>query len=678
MGELALMKRMLLAGLVALAGAATATADPYRISEFSKQPNISGLSMSPEGDFIVGMVAEPGSNNERQAVAVWELDREIDTTKPLIPSSITPSDGRMQLFGAQALTAGVVRVTAGQTWSGSNPCTEGGSTAGSVDTWTYKAFWTTRDLKKFDDGIAGLGNERIRDPQLENCMRLNGRLQVYTSLPLEEDYVILERFDPNSDKTEYFKTNLRTGERQGFVPRYGRGEIALNDPRNGDVLVRQDVEPRGGEFFIETYIFNEATNSFEKEEPLTYNAADRYEVRVLGRDEQSGQFYVLTDKFSDKAAIYFYDVNTDQFSSEPVFAHPDFAATGIVLGSKPHNFNRPLGFLYGDIVEKTYWIDPEVAGIQDGLNAAFPGQIVEFGGSNDDYSRILFSTYKPNQPRTYFVLVDKSKVAVIGAQMPWLNDGTLGEGKLVYYTARDGMEVPAILTMPGGWTPADGPVPAIVYPHGGPWVRDFPAGYDFNVQAMAGNGIAVLQPQYRGSTGWGRKLWLAGDMEWGQKMQDDKDDGARWLVEQGFARADQIAIMGFSYGGYAAFAATIRDNSPFQCAIGGAGVANVEFFNKRVSQNKITRQIQGWTIAGLDPIRNGEKAHLPILIYHGDRDVRVPPKEGRTFYDAVRSYTDATYVEIKDMPHGYQRPEFRREKLDVTFDFLTSKCNFQL
>jgi dipeptidyl aminopeptidase/acylaminoacyl peptidase len=235
--------------------------------------------------------------------------------------------------------------------------------------------------------------------------------------------------------------------------------------------------------------------------------------------------------------------------------------------------------------------------------------------------------------------------------------------------------VPGLLSLPEGYeAETDGRIPTIILPHGGPWARDY-AGWDVSgwVPFLTSRGYAVLQPQYRGSTGFGRELWFAGDKEWGQKMQDDKDDGAQYLVDQGIADPDKLAIFGYSYGGFAAFAATVRENSPYQCAIAGAGVSNLSLFNRLVSEDRIQRIVQGETLAGMDPSKNTEKANIPILVYHGDRDVRVPIKEGRGFYNAVKGRVNAKFVEIKDMPHSLPWwPDHHRQSLKAIDDWLKS------
>lgn len=666
-----MLKKLALAATVSLSAllpGLSALAAPIPIEALAREPALSSVSMSDEGDLLIGLVGQPGKEKELLAVAVWELPEDLSTVRRLTPTRITPSNGKMRFVGATALKQGKVFVVGSQAWTGQTQCLEGGGN-GSVKTFVRKVYIGSRTIDDLEEGFAGIGRERLRDKSLEQCRDLNNLVGVANSLPSDPENVIINYNNIASGDTEYYKVNLRTEKKEPVVLREGPGGPGLLDPRTNEVLTRSKLETRDGNFVVETYIWNTAENRFDHEPVLDDNVKERFDIAVLGRNDETGEYFVRTDKFSDKKTIYSYDPKTDSFSKEPVFAHPDFDALDVVQSRRT---GRVLGFSYYADVPRTYWIDPTWRSIQEGLEQAYPEQIVELGTATEDLNRILFTTSSSAQPPVYHLLVDKARVITIGASRPWIDTGALRKTELVYYPARDGLQVPGFLTLPKDWTKEKGPIPTVVLPHGGPWVRD-DAGWDPTgwIQFLATRGYAVLQPQYRGSTFFGRKLWVAGDAEWGQKMQDDKDDGARWLVEQGIADADKIAIFGYSYGGFAAFAATVRPDGPFSCAIAGAGVANLALFNRLVSDNRISRARQGWTIAGMDPLQNAARAVLPILIYHGDRDVRVPIGEGSSFYNAVKGRVNAKFVQIKDMPHSLPWwPEHHEKSLKAIEEFL--------
>jgi dipeptidyl aminopeptidase/acylaminoacyl peptidase len=385
---------------------------------------------------------------------------------------------------------------------------------------------------------------------------------------------------------------------------------------------------------------------------------------------------VATDRFSDNVAVYFYDPRTQHFSSEPVAAIPNFDINGIVLGSHASNFNRLLGFRYEGADYATYWVDPDLRAIQESLNSSFRDRHVSIMDFNGDLSTVLFETSSGAHPPAYYLLRNRREAVMLGESRPWMSNARMREPELVHYAARDGRQIPGILTLPVGWTHADGPLPAVILPHGGPWARDA-TGWDESgwPQFLASRGYAVLQPQYRGSQGWGRSLWLAGDGEWGQKMQDDKDDGAAWLVSQGIAVQDRVAIFGYSYGGFAAIAATVRPHSPYQCAIAGAGVANLTRIGHNWSDSRLQRIYQGHTVAGMDPMQHTADANIPILLIAGDRDVRVPLWHSQDFYNAVRGHVPAELIIVPDMPHSLPwYPAHYRTLLGAVERYLHDDC----
>jgi dipeptidyl aminopeptidase/acylaminoacyl peptidase len=664
-----------MAAAALLFGSAGASAQKLDIEAMARAPAISGVTMSPEGTMLIGIVADPRNPDER-ALAEWDI-ANIDPSKPLAATRLTPGNSRMGFVSARALKAGKVLAFGNQPWTGSlGGCGEG-SKMGATKTYVYKAFLTDFTIKDFDDPFAEGRTIGVSDAT-QSCLEIATSPSIVENLPLDPESVIVRRQDQTTLESRYLKINLKTGKSENLYRDVGELSISLIDPRDGKVLTKQRVKPRGNlEYDAETYILNPATGDFDLQPALTVDFKDRRKLSVEAYDEATGKYFVVTDKFSDKTAIYLYDARTQKFDDAPLFAHKDFDATGVVLGSHPSNFGKILGFRYYGANEETYWTDPQMRSIQEGLEAAFKGQTVHIQGDTDDMSKVLFVTEGPRNPPTYYLLLNKSKVVMIGNQRPWIKPDTLGERSLIYYSARDGMKIPAFLTLPAGWKKGDKAPPAIVLPHGGPWARD-EIGWDASgwTQFLATRGYAVLQPQYRGSEGWGHDLWLAGDAQWGLKMQDDNDDGANWLVSQGYANKDRIAIFGYSYGGFAAFAASVRPGGPFKCAIAGAGVSNLARTSNNWSENREQRAMQGNTVKGMDPSQNTDKLSMPILIFHGDHDVRVPLYNSTDFYNAVKSTGKAKLVILKDMGHQMDKwtASNFRDSLGAMEDFLKNDC----
>ncbi|ADM10325.1 prolyl oligopeptidase family protein [Parvularcula bermudensis HTCC2503] len=645
-------------------------AEPIPVEALSREPEMTSLSMSAEGDYLVGLVSPAGNDGEKLALAVWDLEKGGE------PKLTAPND-RIRFIAAQALKADKLFFLTSQAWTGTLQGCGEGRRVGSTATFLNKLYMTDTAMDDFEEPFTGarrLGNSDAT----ERCFEIAGEAGLYQDLPLDPTDVIAQRVNTDTLITEYYRVNLVTGRETLIYKETSRESAGLFNPRTGELLTKFRQSPDGnGGYTFETLIRDDETGSFDVHDKLTWTADNRHSIQIVGRDEKTGYYYVSTDQFSNTADIYFYDPVAREYESEPLFALDNFVASGVVLGQKESNFNELLGFRYLGASPSTYWIDPEWDAIVRGLENAYPDRGIGIVDYTDDLSKILFTTESSTYPPAYHILVDKRATQDIGAQRPWIDSDALRPTSLIYYTARDGLRIPGLLTLPKGFTPGeDAPLPAIVLPHGGPWARDY-ANWDATgwTQFLASRGYAVLQPQYRGSDNWGRSLWRAGDNEWGLKMQDDKDDAAAWLVDQGIADRDQMAIFGYSYGGFAAMAATVREGGPFQCAIAGAGVSNLDRLSNTWSENRVQRALQGRTVDGMDPAENTRHANIPVLVYHGDRDVRVPLFHGRDFYNAVKDRVDAELLVVEDMPHSLPWwPRHHRVTLEAIERFLSTTC----
>ncbi len=639
------------------------------VEDLGRYPAMSSLDMSPDGKFLVGLMTPPGNDGTDRGVAVWDL------TKPGSAPTFTPSNDKMKFIGASAFKAGKILVRANQAWTGAMyGCIEGKST-GATKTFIQKTYMTDIKMKKFDEPFEPV---KTGNGILETCAKVSDVGGIVADLPLDDTRVVVSRVSKEWEFTEYLVYDLKKDSYKLIFRENATDSLGLIDTRTGELLTKQRLDNLAdGEYYFTTLIVNDA-GEFEEHSQLTWTSSKRNTIDVVGKDETSGKYYVVTDQFSDKSALYMYDAKAKKFDDQPLFAHPDFSVTGISLGRKPNNFNKLLAVFYDAADEEVYYVDEDLYAIHEGLKSAFPGKTITIREYTEDFSKVLFITGSTVDTATYYLLRDRKVPELIGASRPWILPQDIGPTELVYYNARDGMKIPAFLAKPPGWKNGDGPVPTVIMPHGGPWARDYAqssGGGDTWVHFFTSRGYAVLKPQYRGSRGWGHSLWLAGDNEWGQKMQDDKDDGAAWLVQEGIADPNKLVMMGYSYGGFAAFAATVRENSPYQCAIAGAGVANLERVGALWSDDRIQRAIQGHTVTGMDPIENTDKANIPILIFHGDRDVRVPLFHSTDFYNKVKDKVDAELVVVKDMPHSNPWwPENFNTSFNAIDDFLDNRC----
>lgn len=658
---------LLSAPLFAVSPHVQAQTNPIPIETLAKLPALSNISLSRDGDYMVGLVGQGDSN--RQSLAVWD---PRDLSKP---PKMTKPDGDVEFIYAEALKAGKVLVVARTKWTGVLAGCGEGKRIGGTKTYLTKIFITDTQFSSFTEPFEGNMNNRDMSEAERICSQIIGTGRIAADLPLDPDHVIISNKSGIYDRsTTYLKYNLRTDKGEVMFKNRGSDNIGLMDPRNGDILTKNGADFGDGRYKALTHI-KSASGEFELHKKLTSDSEDRHNIQVLGRDEVSGKYLVATDQFSNNIKVYEYDATAKSYADSPKYEQKDFDVTGIVRSTKENNFGNVLGYRYAGGSRQSVWNDPKFNAAQKSFERKFPGKNVSISDWTQNEDKMIVQVDGDDTPTSFF-LYNNGGAKFLGSAIPELAKNDLNPGELIYYTARDGMKIPGLLTMPSGWKPGDAAPPAVIHPHGGPWARDS-IGWDASgwIPFLTSRGYAVLRPQYRGSTGWGRELWLAGDAEWGQKMQDDKDDGAAWLVEQGFADKEKIAIFGYSYGGYAAFAAAVRPNSPYSCAIGGAGVSALTKLGKTWSSNSQQRAYQGKTVKGMDPMENTEKANIPVLVFHGDRDVRVPIFHGKDYYKKIKKKVPAELVVVKDMPHSMPwTPKMQKESLTSIEEFLENEC----
>lgn len=325
------------------------------------------------------------------------------------------------------------------------------------------------------------------------------------------------------------------------------------------------------------------------------------------------------------------------------------------------------------------WFDARWAAVQAGVDAALPGRLNVLSG--DKNGRVLVASAGDVDPGRWFVLDTRSgRFREITEAMPGLKPDTMRPMEPISYAARDGVTVPAYLTRPAG---VDGPAPMVVLIHGGPHVRDR-WGWDEEVQLMARAGYLVFQPQFRGSTGFGRRFEEAGYRQWGRAMQDDITDGVRHLVERKLADPQRICIYGASYGGYAALWGTIRTPELYRCGVSFAGVSDLKdmlgsgmWDDSTPISREITRvrigdpEQDAQALDEVSPLRHAARVGVPLLIAHGSEDLRVLPSQSRAMVRALEAAgRPVQWMSIDGEGHGLNLVRSRIRYFTALMNFL--------
>jgi dipeptidyl aminopeptidase/acylaminoacyl peptidase len=629
------------AGAWAAPANAAAEAAPIPMQAWVHDPALSSVAISPDGKHIVA-IAPPDLDSVPQ-LTIWNADelgappRRIDLVaanrsrwKPA--AAFWLNNEQIYVVGQQLLDARL-----------------GGRT---ILTFNVRAF------------VYNMRRDRLAEPfgsPGTSVESLIGQNSLLDRLPMDENRVLVSQTN-REGATDLFEMRLDRNYATRRIFRGAPGTVAFTD-MEGNVRGRIRFEDGGRP---RTELDLRPVGSSEWQTVSTFFASNREGLNPLGFSDDPDVFFMLDNGGREYNVIREYRISTGELS-EPIFAHARFNASGVVLGETSRKFGRILGFGYSGLLPSTYWVDPDREALHSALQDAFPGKHVALGSFSDDEQRAIIMVSASNDPGTYYLYEAGQGLVELGRPRPLIDPARLPETRYVEYQARDGLTIPAFLTVP---LRGEAPFPAVVMPHGGPWARDFNT-YDTWRQFLADRGYVVLQPQYRGSFGLSQTLWRAGDREWGGKMQDDKDDGAAWMVEQGIVDADRIAMYGFSYGGYAAMAAIVRDNPPYQCAISGAGLSELRTFERVTFENsRFNREFQNPTVAGLSPLERVDNASIPILIFHGNRDQIVPIEQSEKYHAAlVRAGKDSRYVEITDYGHG---PSLTADKQAQVLELLES------
>ena len=333
------------------------------------------------------------------------------------------------------------------------------------------------------------------------------------------------------------------------------------------------------------------------------------------------------------------------------------------------------GVYYVDTRRRVKWLDPDLALVQSQIDAAVGGRQADIVSMSRDRQRLIVRLGAADRaPRYYYFDRSDGTMHKFAEAHPELSARANAPVSTIRYKARDGLEIPAVLTVPAGREAKN--LPLILMPHGGPFARDLEE-WDWWSQFLADRGYAVLQPNYRGSSGFGTAFAEKGEGQWGLAMQDDLDDAVAWAVKSGLADPARVCIVGASYGGYAALRAASRGGSIYRCAVSYAGVPDLNaivrydgrFFNSGSAKDWMRRQAPD--LRAVSPINHASAFDIPALIMHGKKDRRVPVSQSRDMAEKLqKAGKDHVYIEQPEGDHHFSREADRLQFLQELEAFL--------
>jgi len=400
-------------------------------------------------------------------------------------------------------------------------------------------------------------------------------------------------------------------------------------------------------------------------------------LMLPGTDQVLG----LSDSQSDTRSLSVLDLSTKQ---ETVMAeHPNTDMMPI-MSVKNGRANEVIGaafeyngidtFFFDDVEDKDY------ARLVQSLIATFPGQSVGINSSTRDNRKLIVRVESVNAPAKFYLFDrDKRALTPIAAAKPWLDGHTIPTTQTIVYKSRDGLDIHALLTLPNGKEAKD--LPLILLPHGGPHgIRDSMGGMDSDAKVLAEHGYAVLQPNFRGSGGFGRKFMELGYKNWGTTMINDMTDGVMHLVKEKIADPDRVCVYGASYGGYAAVQSGIREPDLYKCIVGFVGVYDLNLMYEQgdISEAQAGRNYLDQVLPSdsegrteQSPIDNVDKLKAPVFIIQGGADIRVPEEHAFRLRDALKEREHPyEWLYKKGEGHGFYKPENNVERWQKMLAFF--------
>lgn len=513
-------------------------------------------------------------------------------------------------------------------------------------------------------------------PENRDLTNLKGvRVQIYSVPKTDPDAIYIGLNDRDPAWHDLYRMKLSTGERTLIRQNSGEDRITgwifdwddqlrlamrANADGSNDIL---RVDDSG---FTPIY----TTNVFETAYPIAF-------------DKNNQRVYLITNKGDDVDLTRLILLDPNTLKEEFVEADPQ---QRVDLGDVAFSdLRREIIYTsYEDDRNRLYWKDKDFEADYKRISEQLPGVEPYFARTTADERFWIIGSYSDVDPGTTY-LFDRvtKKLTFQYRPRPNIPVEHMANMQAIRYPSSDGLEIPAYLTLPKGVEPKN--LPLIVMPHGGPWAR---SGWGFNsyAQFLANRGYAVLDPNFRASTGYGKKFINAGNNEWGRKMQDDITWGVKYLVKQGIADPEKVAIMGGSYGGYATLAGLAFTPDVYACGVSIVGPSNLitllnsippyweairTVFHKRMGDPSTP---EGETdLKKMSPLFSADKIKSPLLVVQGANDPRVKQHESDQIVVALRDRGfPVEYIVAPDEGHGFARPVNNMAMLAAAEKFLAS------
>lgn len=511
--------------------------------------------------------------------------------------------------------------------------------------------------------VPAIGGEPLNLTPIEGV-----RASIVSVDPEFPDEILVGLNDRIPQFHDIYRINLGTGERTLEVQNDigAAGWIADHEFK---VRIAQVPTPEGG-----YKLLHRTSSDAEWAELLSWGGDDALSTGAFGFARDNQTLFMINSVGSNTAELRTYHVPTG--TEEVIASDPNYDIGGLMI--QPRTYKLQAVAYVKDRME-WHALEPGFEQHLDNLKSLHHGDYYITNRDRQDDNWLVRFTQDTGPVVYYKYNREKGEGTFLFSSRPKLMDQPLAKMKPVTFDARDEINIHGYLTLPVG---SDGKnLPTVINVHGGPWARDS-WGYNPEVQWLANRGYAVFQINFRGSSGYGKDFTNAGDREWGGKMQDDITDGTKWLIDQGVADPEKIAIYGGSYGGYAVLAGVTKTPDLYTCGIDLFGPSNLITFLNTIppyweSFRIVMYQRIGHPEEDIDflksrsPLFQVDKIQVPMLIVQGANDPRVKKEESIQIRDALlNAGKQVEYMEFPDEGHGFARPENRIKYYSAAEKFL--------
>ena len=581
------------------------------MKDFFRNPTKASFKLSPNGDYLAFM--QPWEN--RMNVFVQKIGEEKEVK----------------------LTSATERDIAGFIWAGNGRIAYVQDKGGNENYHLFVVDMDGQNLKELTpfEGV---------------------RVSIVDDLEDDDEHMLIGMNKRNPQVFDVYRINIVTGDMKMIAENPGN---ILGWQTDNDGKLRIAIASDGVNY---SYLYREnesdqfktvlTTNFKESLEPLFFTFDNKY-------------IYASSNLGRDKQAIVKYDIANAQ-ELDVIYQHPDVDVSDLLRSKKRKVIT---GVMY--VTDKRHYnfFDEERKELQKILQQKLPDYEVVVTSMSKDETKVLVRTYSDKTRGGYYYYnTETGEFQKLIDMSPWLNEADMADMQPIKYESRDGLTIHGYLTLPKGIVPEN--LPVVVNPHGGPWARD-QWGFNPEIQFLANRGYAVLQMNFRGSTGYGREFWEIGFKEWGKTMQNDITDGVKWLISQGIADSTKIGIYGASYGGYAVLAGLTFTPNLYACGVDYVGPSNIftllasippywepmrQMLYEEVGDPEKDKEL----LKAVSPLFHADQIKAPLFIAQGLNDPRVKKAESDQIVNALKERgIDVPYMVKENEGHGFHNEENR-------------------